>query len=181
MKTFNEMRYLFETANSNFLTQDTDLIVSKVSERTLCGSLMAYIKDQVRNVPYYTGYFVDVEYNRNQGKVKTIIDGDFRIITINCDIILHSRGQHPEQDNLIAIEMKKFNRPLREKTKDRNRLIALTKESYDEIWSFDGKTLPEHVCQYVLGVFYEVNSVDNEVVIEYYSQGKLVHMYNIKI
>lgn len=181
MKTFEEMRNLFEYANNNFLTQDIELIDSKVSERTLCGTLMSYIRDLIRNVPDYSGYFVDVEYNRNKGKVKTIINKDLNVITINCDLILHSRGQHPEQDNLIAIEMKKSNRPKHEKDKDRNRLIALTKASYDDIWSFDGKTLPEYVCRYIMGVYYEVDNENREVLIEYYSGGKLVSSYKKNI
>lgn len=28
----------------------------------------------------------------------------------------------------------------------------------DDIWSFDGKALPEHVCRYILGVYYEIIS-----------------------
>ncbi len=35
--------------------------------------------------------------------------------------------------------------------------MALTKDSYEDIWSFDGKTLPEHVCRYALGIYYDVN------------------------
>lgn len=139
MKTFREMAYLFEVANDNFLSRDFELIDSKVSERTLCGTLMVYIRDLIRDKTDYYGYFVDVEYNRNKGKIKTIIDRNLHVIVINCDLILHSRGQHPEQDNLIAIEMKKSGRPEKEKEKDRNRLIALTKDSFDDIWSFDGK------------------------------------------
>lgn len=177
MKSFAEMTNLFENANQNFLAQELELIDSKVSERTLCGTLMSYIRDLIRNETTYRGYFVDVEYNRNKGKVKTIIDNDFYVISINCDLILHSRGQHPEQDNLIAIEMKKSNRSLVEKAKDRNRLIALTKESYDDIWSFDGKTLPEHVCRYLLGIYYEIDYRGHEILIEYYAKGTLVKSY----
>jgi hypothetical protein len=177
MKTFKEMSKLFELANNNFLTHDSELIDSKVSERTLCGTLMLYIRDLIRDKPEYYGYFVDVEYNRNKGKIKTIIDGDYHVIVINCDLILHSRGQHPEQDNLIAIEMKKSKRPPKEKEKDRNRLIALTKDSFDDVWSFDGKTLPEHVCRYLLGIYYEIDYNTHKILIEYYSLGKMVNSY----
>lgn len=73
---------------------------------------------------------------------------------------MHSRGRHPEQDNLIAIEMKKANRPQAEKTADKERLKALTKDTFDDTWSYDGVTLPEHVCRYVIGIYYpiEVNT-----------------------
>ncbi|WP_097028599.1 hypothetical protein [Clostridium peptidivorans] len=74
--------------------------------------------------------------------------------------------------------MKKSRRPKKEKDKDRERLMALTKDSFDEIWSFDGKTLPEHVCRYKLGVFYEVNYKKKQIALEYYVSGNL---YNKKI
>lgn len=175
MKDFKQLTNLFECANQNFLTEDFELIDSNVSERTLCGTLKSHIEDLTRNNSDYEGYFVDVEYNRNNGKIKTIIDNDLHVIVINCDLILHSRGKHPEQDNLIAIEMKKANRPVHEKAKDRNRLIALTKDSFDDVWSYDGKTFPEHVCRYMLGIYYEIDYDKHEILIEYYAKGKLVN------
>ena len=77
------------------------------------------------------------------------------------------------QDNLIAIEMKKSNRKESDKQSDRNRLIALTKDSYDGVWSFDGKTLPEHVCRYKLGIYYEINFSKKFILLEYYYRGNL--------
>ncbi|MBS7693162.1 hypothetical protein KIN08_06105, partial [Vibrio cholerae] len=75
----------------------------------------------------YKQYYVDVEYNRNvNGRLKTIKDGEGEIITINCDLVLHSRGENLVQDNLIALEMKKSNGRRSEKEKDRERLKALT-------------------------------------------------------
>lgn len=54
------------------------------------------------------GYYADVEYNRNKdGRVKTILNKKMEVVTINCDLILHSRGNNTKCDNLIAIEMKK--------------------------------------------------------------------------
>ncbi len=103
------------------------------------------------------------------------------VIRINCDLILHSRGIHPEQDNLIAIEMKKSNRPREEKERDYNRLIALTKDSFDDIWSFDGHTLPEHVCRYILGVYYEVNIRRHMIIIRYFRKGEERKSYTIPI
>src|SRR5699024_5877495 len=70
-------------------------------------------------------------------------------------------------DNLIALEMKKSYRPMKEKENDKARLVALTKDSYDGVWSFDGKTLPEHVCGYDLGIYYEIDSKNCLVYIEY--------------
>ena len=94
-----------------------------------------------------------MEYNRNNGKIKTIKNSKEEIITINCDLIIHSRGEIIEQDNLLALEMKKSTAPKEEKLKDKERLMALTKDTFDDVWPFDGKTLPEHVCRYILGIY----------------------------
>lgn len=178
MKIYDEMVRLFEKANENFLQNNKDLIISGVAERTLCGAMMLCISDIVRfEKPFadYADYYVDVEYNRNKnGKIKTIVNSDFEVIKINCDLILHSRGVHPKQDNLIAIEMKKSNARKADKDSDRKRLVALTKDSFDDVWSFDGKTLPEYVCRYVLGVYYEIIYSKNKVYLEYYKNGNLI-------
>ncbi|BBH20437.1 hypothetical protein Back11_17820 [Paenibacillus baekrokdamisoli] len=166
---------IFEDANKSFIRSDIDLLLSKVSERTLCGALMIHIYNFIKNSEFID-YKVDVEYNRNKnGKVKTslkTIRGPKDIVVkINCDLIVHSRGNIIEQDNLIAIEMKKSGRKQDEKDNDRFRLIALTKDSYDEIWSFDGKTLPEHVCRYALGIYYEIDYRSRRILLEYYCKG----------
>ncbi|NIK22888.1 hypothetical protein [Paenibacillus lupini] len=163
---------MFEKANNLFLLEQSKLIISGVSERTLCGALMIYLHDQIKETTY-SGYYVDIEYNRNNGKLKTIINENVEVIRINCDIIIHSRGENINKDNLIAIEMKKSVSGKKEKIKDKNRLIALTKDSFDDIWAFDGTNFPEHVCGYRLGVYYEVNAVNRNVLIEYYLKGKL--------
>ncbi|WP_084783467.1 hypothetical protein [Paenibacillus sp. FJAT-26967] len=168
---------IFEKANQKFIKDDLELLLSNVSERTLCGALMLHLNTLVQNSEF-AGYKVDVEYNRNKnGKVKThlkTIRGHKDIVVkINCDIIVHSRGNNIHQDNLVAIEMKKSNRKQEEKESDRYRLIALTKDSYDDIWSFDGKTFPEHVCRYALGIYYEVNHKAQFIIIEYYSKGNI--------
>lgn len=166
---------IFENANRDFLKDDLDLLISKVSERTLCGALMLHLNNMIQKSEF-AEYKVDVEYNRNKnGKVKTFVKTihglNDVVVKINCDLIVHSRGSNIIQDNLIAIEMKKANRKQVEKDSDRMRLIALTKDSYDDIWSFDGKTLPEHVCRYALGVYYEINNRNQLIDIEYYEKG----------
>ncbi len=185
MKTYKQLVELFENANNMLVENDRDLFVSNVNERTLCGALMAHFQGLTRNDPSFDGYYTDVEYNRNQGKIKTVVQKDswpeLRIIRINCDLILHSRGMHPEQDNLIAVEMKKSSRPRREKEADRERLIALTADSFDNIWSFDGHTLPEHVCRYVLGVYYEIDLLKQKIKVEYYHKGEKIESYEVSI
>ena len=96
------------------------------------------------------------------------------MVSIVCDLIVHSRGKIIENDNLIALEMKKAYRPMKEKEKDRARLVALTKESYDGVWSFDGRVLPEHVCGYKLGIYYEIDNKKNSLLIEYYVRGEKI-------
>ena len=135
---------------------------------------MIYLQEQLKGTSY-SGYYVDVEYNRNNGKVKTIINENIEVIPINCDIIIHSRGENIYQDNLIALEMKKSVNRESEKIKDKNRLIALTKDTFDDVWSFDGTNLPEHVCRYGLGVYYEINVAKRKVDMEYYIKGKLTY------
>lgn len=183
MKSQHEIITLFETANHQFLASSQSLLQSKVSERTLCGALMLCLHDSIKNKGSFDRYYVDVEYNRNKGSVKTIsktISGQHEhIIKINCDLILHSRGEHPEQDNLIAIEMKKSTRPKSEKESDKDRLKALTKDSFDDIWAYDGHSLPEHVCRYVLGVYYEIDFKRQLVKIVYYWKGQYHQEYTL--
>ena len=185
MKTYQEMINLFESANSTFLAQDNALFANQVSERTLCGALMLHFHDIIARNKKFAGYYVDVEYNRNKGAVKTIrktIKGpDFEIIPINCDLIVHSRGKILKQDNLIAIEMKKSTATRACKNKDRERLVALTKDSFDDVWSFDGKALPEYVCRYLLGVYYEINYKRKTIHIEYYRRGSLSNAQTIDL
>ncbi len=154
--------------------------MSNVAERSLYSTLAQCLYLEIRHSKY-SRYYVDVEYNRNNGRVKTICNDDLKVVTIMCDLIVHSRGEIVEKDNLIALEMKKSYRPMKEKENDKARLVALTKDSYDGVWSFDGKTLPEHVCGYDLGGYYEIDSKNCLIDIEYYVKGKKVRTYEEKI
>jgi hypothetical protein len=70
--------------------------------------------------------------------------------------------------------MKKSDAPEAEKQDDKIRLTALTKDSFDDIWSYDGKTFPEHVCRYSLGIYYKVNRRRRNILLEYFVKGKFV-------
>lgn len=185
MKTFQEMTGLFEVANTSFLSENKELFQSNISERSLCGALMLQLHELIRNDDSFSGYYVDVEYNRNNGLLKTICKtsrgANMQVVKITCDLVLHSRGEHPEQDNLIALEMKKSSARNATKQSDRERLKALTKDSFDDIWSYDGKTLPKHVCRYVLGVYYEINYLHHRIDIEYYHKGNCVNTYSLPL
>ena len=185
MISYKKVVKLFETANKNFLEKNKSLFETKVSERTLCGALMLELSEYIKEDEEYKGYYTDVEYNRNKGSIKTIkktvVGNDEKIITINCDLIVHSRGEIVKQDNLLAVEMKKSTRPISEKDKDRERLIALTKDSFDDVWAWDGHNLPEHVCRYVLGVYYEINYGNNTIYTEYYQKGRKIAEHRVEL
>ncbi|MEJ5037688.1 hypothetical protein WH285_12200 [Acinetobacter johnsonii] len=182
----NAYQIVYESLNI-FFDEEKDNILSTISERSLVGQLSYRIKDIIKGNYPQTPYHVDIEYNRKQeGKIKTIISKngkeDFEEIKITCDLIVHTRGMKFDEDNFIAIEMKKSNRPDDEKNKDKYRLIALTKpKSSDDIWSNDGETHPEHVCGYLLGVYIEINIQRRNVIIEFYENGvkKSDHVYDL--
>src|SRR3546814_10603420 len=54
----------------------------------------------------------------------------------------------------------------------RVRLRALTKTSYDDVWSADGRALPEHVCGYGLGYFVELDADRRKFRFEEYQLGQ---------
>lgn len=180
-KNRGELEEIFEKANERFIRKNTALFEAQVSERTLCGALMIELREVLKDTKY-SDYFVDVEYNRNIGGrlktlKKTIRGPEEQIITINCDLIVHSRGQNVLRDNLIAVEMKKTTAKLVDKDKDRDRLECLTKSPNQNVWSYGGKAIPEHVCGYGLGVYYEVNFRRETILLEYYCEGSCYRRY----
>lgn len=167
-----ELQHVFIESFDSFLRAESNNIMNGVAERNLCGRL-AYILEPTARRAGFHAYYADTEYNRKQdGRVKTIIDDEMQVIPITCDLILHSRGENIRNDNLIAIEMKRIEHLDAEKRKDRIRLRALTKSSYNDIWSADGKVLPEHVCGYSLGYFVELDRRNRRFGIEEYQEGE---------
>lgn len=167
-------RRIFDESINLFFDNETQGVLDNVNERSSCGRMSIYLQ-HVAHKNGLLDYFADTEYNRKQnGEVKTILDGQMKVVPINCDLLLHSRGKIVAQDNLIAVEVKKHDAPVSEKSKDRERLRALTKASYDDIWSADGVPLPEHVCGYVLGVYMELNRIKRSCLFEYYETGRKV-------
>lgn len=133
-----------------------------------------YVERQIR-ADGFTGYYADVEYNRKQnGEVKTIINENAKVIRITADLIVHSRGKFPNpRDNLIAVEVKKFNRPESEKNSDRSRLVAMTSDPNKNVWGWNGSH-PEHVCGYSVGVFMEIDTSNKCVRLEFFKKGKFI-------
>lgn len=166
---------IFEESIDVFLKQERQNILYDVAERNLCSRLSLYITEKLTEYKV-VGYYADTEYNRKQGgQVKTILDDEMNVISIQSDLIVHSRGEILAQDNLIAIEMKKASRPELEKISDRKRLRLMTKDSYNDVWSFDGKTHPEHVCGYLLGIYIILDIAQSCCQFEYYQKGKLIY------
>ena len=162
---------IIEPALDDFFKNEINSILADVSERNLCARLAMHFENQMK-VAGLVGYYADPEYNRKQeGRVKTILNGNMEVISITCDLIIHSRGEIVAKDNLIAIEMAKPNKSTAEMQDDRNRLMALTKASYDGVWSNDGIAHPEHVCGYVKGLFLIVDRQARHAHLESYAHG----------
>lgn len=173
-----KLKEIFEEANKVFIAENRDLLEFRVSERTLCGALMIQLNTAIQNSEF-AGYKVDVEYNRSRNKkVKTILRMDLEeqkeiIVKINCDLVVHGRGSQGIYENLIAIEMKKSTGKLKDKMSDKHRLMALTKEFNKDVWQY-GENLQTHVCDYQLGIYYEVNFRTKSIILEYYSKGSSI-------
>ena len=176
--------YLFNDAVNCWFEKDKKLLDDNCSEPAMCGALMVHLNEKIKNT-LFEDYHADVEYNRNEGstkskgaKIKTIYDvNGFQnsgFISIICDLVLHSRGNNKQQDNLIAVEMKKASALDDDKMEDRARLKALTNNiSKGVVYNPDGKTLPQDVCRYILGIFIEIDTKNSELKIEYYRKGEL--------
>lgn len=168
------IREIFDVALARFTTCEVQEVLEGVNERANCGRLAIYLHEAAKSRDLPPEYVVDVEYNRKQnGEIKTIVNQRMEIIRVNCDVILHSRGAIIDQDNLLAIEMKKIDQPLRAKQSDRERLKALTKQNTEGMWPTEGKTMPEHVCGYVLGLFIELDRDGGTCNVECYEDGAL--------
>lgn len=169
-----KLKEIFDRSFQSFLTNERRNILNGVNERNLCARLAICIEG-IKTEFGFAQYYADTEYNRKQrGEVKTILDDALQVVVINCDLIFHSRGEIVERDNLIVVEMKKAGRPNAEKERDRSRLRAMTKASYDGVWSSDGKTQPEHVCGYELGVYIELDLSGKIYRIEEFRAGNIV-------
>lgn len=168
---------VFKSALPAFFQREIKNIMENVSERNLCGHLLHYIKRELEKTEL-ANYHVDTEYNRKQGgRVKTIINNEEVVVTITCDLLIHSRGEVIEHDNLLALEMKKSTAREEAKNSDKQRLCALTAIPYERVWSFGGIAHPEHVCGYKVGIYMEINMHEHSCYYERYRHGELVNSW----
>lgn len=170
----NQLLEIFYEANSRFLNNNMETILAKVSERNLCSAL-GYELSKLLERSKFSSYYSDVEYNRNGGKIKTILNEKLNIIDVTCDLIVHSRGKL-QKDNLIALEMKKSTATKKQMEADRERLRCLTKQQCDDVYSYDGKLLPVHVCKYELGIFYILDINHRVITLELYANSQLIRI-----
>ena len=163
---------VFATSLKEFLERESQELVEGTNERNYCCRWAMYLEKSAHNQGLIQ-YVADAEYNRKQdGKIKTILDDQYVVVKINCDLILHTRGANISEDNLIAIEVKKSDRPDEEKQSDRQRLRALTKASSNDAWMNDGTNPPKHVCGYRLGAFVELDRRQRKCRVEFFKDGE---------
>ena len=106
-RIYFDLKELFLEANRRLLQTDQELFRRNVCERSICGALMLKLKTVLFRTPFGK-YNIDTEYNRNYDGIKRIlVEGDEKPWQVFCDLIVHSRGKYKQQDNLIAVEMKK--------------------------------------------------------------------------
>jgi hypothetical protein len=170
----NLLKEIVNNSLKKFFEYDLELIQRDVSERAWCGRLAIYMEKEIRSRGnIFVGYFVDVEYNRGRGgaKIMTRFDKNGKFIStdsITCDLILHSRGKIIENDNLIAVEMKKESG--RGKKEDKQRLRILTTPKADlYAWSDDN-----NAYEYDLGVYIEIDVRKMSCLIQMYKEGKKI-------
>lgn len=167
----NILNRMIITSLYNFLETDYYLIITDVSERCLCGRLAIYF-EKILRLYNFGPYFADVEYNREQeGRIKSLIDDEYKVIKITTDLIIHSRGILPGKDNIIAIEMAKQNKCNKDMESDKKRLRALTKHT--NVWPYGSDIHPEYVCGYLRGLYLIIDHESEIMKIETYSGGEI--------
>lgn len=167
-----KLRNLFYESLNDFFSSEAENIEAGIAERNLCSRLAMILEPKAHRAGL-TSYFADVEYNRKNGRVKTMIDQNEVIVRINCDLLLHSRGRL-EVDNLIAIEMKKSERPTQEEIDDCERLRILTKTNYNDIVVLEGDLEEQHVCGYKLGYFLWIDTESKTYRLKEFSSGNFI-------
>ncbi|MBO4224746.1 hypothetical protein [Bradyrhizobium neotropicale] len=156
---------IFHEALDEFLAREFALVRKDAHEQSLCGRLAIYM-DHAKDRHGLEDYYVDVEYNRRgEGRKQILHPVTGKHINVVCDILLHSRGDL-EDDNLIAIEMKKDDAEDEKKQGDRDRLKALT-------LPIPQRGNPDYVCGYQIGYYLEVHIGNATLLIEEYRGGNL--------
>lgn len=100
-----DITYALNEALRTLLEKDAYILRMDINERSISHKLAIYLE------PFFSGWSVDCEYNRNHDCKKTldiqrrnVPNDDTQARTVFPDIIVHRRGG---DDNLLVIEMKK--------------------------------------------------------------------------
>lgn len=161
---------IFHEAVQAFVGREFALVRKNAHEQAMCHRLAWYV-EHVKNQHGLEGYWVDTEYNRHGDRVKRIRStGTGEPTNIVCDLLLHSRGELPD-DNLIAVEMKKADGDEADKQRDRERLQSLTTACPEGVE-------PDHVCGYKLGYFIQVDTKNASLTVEQFKAGVLVSEFS---
>jgi hypothetical protein len=167
-----DLQKIFHEALGEFLAREFALVWKNAHEQALCGRLARYM-EVAKDKAGLDKYYVDVEYDRHGDLRKTMFNTSTgKPENIVCDLLLHSRGEQ-KKDNLIALEMKKATGKAREKQTDRERLQALTSPNPEG-------DQPQHVWDYNIGYYLEVDVKAASVLIQEYRVGRLTHSWTAK-
>lgn len=157
------LKGMFWEANRAFIENHASLLKRELSEHCLCGALMCELNKQLEKNAC-NNYYADIEFNRNKKEIKQLPNDDGFVNNILPDIIVHSRGKET-LDNLLVLEMKKSSANQQDMEKDRNRLRKMTKQNCNEgCYSY----------KYKLGVYYEINHNESQIVVEFYQTGRRI-------
>lgn len=157
------LRILFDESISDFFNLESRNITGDTSERNLCGRLAMIIEKKLID-NRMIGYYADPEYNRMEYDKGKKIWVENKSKTVCCDLIVHSRGEIPDNDNLIAIEMKKSGRKAEDIENDKNRLRSMT-----------SRIGPSgYVNEYKIGFYIELDIEQNKYGIEEFREGHSV-------
>jgi len=166
---------IFYNANKLFIKDSIRNIELGVSEVTLQGNFSQAFKEILKEMKIYN-YYSEINYNKNKHFTKCIINEKMEYFDIFCDLIIHSCGENLEQDNLLAIEMKKKENR-KDRLKDRKRLEIMTSDSYVGEILFD--ELPTYICRYSLGIFYDLDVKKRQIELDFYQHGELIKTQTI--
>lgn len=166
---------IFYNANKLFIKDNIRNIELGVSEVTLQGNFSQAFKEILKEMKI-CNYYSEINYNKNKHFTKCIINEKMEYFDIFCDLIIHSCGENLEQDNLLAIEMKKKENR-KDRLKDRKRLEIITSDSYVGEILFD--ELPPYICRYSLGIFYDLDVKKRQIELDFYQHGKLIKTQTI--
>ena len=159
-----KLKELFNESIAIFFNTEAKNIAGGTSERNLCCRLAMTIENKMKENGIQ-GYYADTEYNRmTYDKIKKVWIGGSPT-TVVCDLVVHSRGEVPDKDNLIAIEMKKSSSSHHKKIEqDKSRLRSMTECT-------ECRTSPGHVCGYQIGFFIEIDPQQHAYKIEEFRGG----------